>query len=69
MDGRAGPDDEQLAANLAQELAEEGDDRRPEEGLILDMGKQPSVRGNRTDRREVVTRERGAQDGVWSTGE
>jgi hypothetical protein len=39
VDGRAVPDHEQPAPHLPQELAEEGDDRRPPDRLISDVGK------------------------------
>ena len=63
VDGRAVPDHEQLPANLAQQLTEEGDDRRTAEGRALDVGEQPPIRGERADRREMIPRERDAQNG------
>jgi hypothetical protein len=63
VDGRAVPDHQQLTPDLTEQLAEEGDNRRPTERLGLDMGEQPPVRGDSADRREVVTRERDAQNG------
>ncbi len=69
VDGRAVSDHEQLAADLAQELTEEGDDRWPAEGIWLDVGEEPPVRGEGADRSEVVARERRAQNGrlpPWS---
>lgn len=62
MNRRAVPDHQQLAPNLAEELTEEGDDRRPTERLPLHVGKQPPVRGDGADRGKVVTRKRRPQD-------
>ena len=62
MNGRAIPDDQELAGHLAQELAEEGADRRAAIGFVLDMGEEPSVRGEGADHGEMVARKRQAQD-------
>ena len=67
VNGRAVPDDEELAPDLTEQLAKEGDDRRPAErlrlNLRLNMGKQPPVRRDGADGGEMVARERDAQDG------
>ena len=60
---RAVPDHQQLPPHLAQQLAEEGDDRRPAERLGLDVGEEPPVGGDGADRGEMIARERDAQDG------
>lgn len=71
MDRRTVPDHQQLAPHVPQQLAEEGDDRRPAERLPLDVGEQPPVRRDGADHGEVVARERDAQDGsltAWGIG-
>ncbi len=68
MNRRTVPDHQQLAAHLAHQLAEEGHDRRPADGLVLHMGTHPSVRGHGADHRAMVVRQRGAQDRRLSHG-
>lgn len=63
VNGGTVPDHQQLPSNLAQELAEKGDDRRSAEGLVLHMREEPAVGGDSADHREMVVREWGAQDG------
>lgn len=59
---RAVPDDQELPAHSAQELPEKGYDRRTPHCRLLDMGEQPARRGDGTDSREVVVRQRRTQD-------
>lgn len=61
MDGRAVPDHEQLASHLAQQLAQEADDRWPAEGRLLDVGEEPAIGGEGADHREMVVGERRTQ--------
>jgi hypothetical protein len=68
MDRRAVPDHEQLPPYLAEELAEEGDDRRTPERLRLEVREEPAGRCDGADRGEMITRERGTQDGRLAHG-
>jgi hypothetical protein len=63
VDGRAVPNHEQLAADLAEQLPEEGRNRRTAERMGLHVGEEPAVGDNGANRGEVIARERGAQDG------
>lgn len=68
VDGRAVPDHQQRAPKLAQELAEEGDDRRAAERLRLHVREEPAIGGDGADGGEVIARERDAQDGRLADG-
>ena len=61
MDRRAIPNYQQVAPHLAQELAEEGNGRRPLEGLLLHVGEESAIRGEGADHGEMIVGERGAQ--------
>ena len=63
VDGSTILDHQQLAAELAQELAEEGDDRLTRETLGLSAGEEAAVRGDGADHGAMVATQRGAQDG------
>ena len=63
MNGRTVPNHEQLAAHLAQQLAQEGDDRGAAKCVRLDMGEEAAIRGERADHRQMVMGERRAQHG------
>ncbi len=54
VDGRAIPDHEQLAAHLAQQLPQEGNDRRAAIRRLLEVGKEATIGGEGADRREMV---------------
>lgn len=54
VDRRAVPQHEQLAANLAQELTEEGDHRLAPKRGRLDAGEEPAIGRDRADDAEVV---------------
>jgi hypothetical protein len=68
MDRGAVPDDQQFAPNLAEQLAQEGDHRRPTKRVLLDMSEQPSVWGQPTDGRQVVPRQGQPQDRCLPAG-
>ena len=55
------PDHQQLASNLAEQLAEERDHVWSPPRFILDMGKELPGRGDSTDHRKMVAGERRAQ--------
>lgn len=61
MDRRTVPHDQQRAGDLPEQVADEVHDRRSPKRPILHAGEEPPVRGDRTDRREVVVGERRAQ--------
>src|SRR3989304_5281355 len=54
MGGQAIPDNQQLARDMPQQMAQEADDVWPLEGSILDHDEQLALRGNGTDGRQVV---------------
>jgi hypothetical protein len=57
------PDHEQLAPYLAQELAEERNDRGTTKRLLLDVGEELTVGSDGADHGEMVVGEGRAQDG------
>lgn len=61
VDRRAIPDHEPLAAHLAPQLPEKGDERRPAERLRLDVGEEPAIRRPRPDHGAMVVGEGRAQ--------
>src|SRR6266851_5303044 len=63
MNGRPVPDDEQLAMDFAQQHAQEAHDIRAAIGLVLRLQEQPSLGREPPHRRQVVVRQRHAQDG------
>lgn len=63
MNRRAVPDHEQLAPHLAQELAEEGDNRWATEGLLLDVREESAFGGKGADHRQMVMGEGRVQHG------
>lgn len=57
MDRGAVPDDQELAREVTQEMAEEADHRRTFEGAGADLKEQAALRGEGADHREMVTGE------------
>jgi len=68
MNGRAIPDDQQLAADLAQQHAQEAHDIGRAVGLLLGLHEQAPRRHDAADRREMVMGERHLQEGVCPRG-
>ena len=62
------PHDQERAPDLAQELAEEGDNRWPVERPLPDVGEAPTIRGEGTDQRQLVVGEGARSSGGWPTG-
>jgi hypothetical protein len=62
MDGRPVLDHQELAADLAQQQAQESDDIGRAVGVILGLHKETAVGGDPADRGEMVAREGHAQD-------
>src|SRR5258708_10757500 len=61
-------DDEELAADLTQQPAQEAHDIGAAIGMVLRLHKEAPVRGESADRGQVVVRQRHAQDGRVPTG-
>lgn len=65
------PDDEELAGDVAQQMAQKAHDIRAFVGALLLVQEEASVGCNGADDGEVVSRERSAQNGrlsTWSVG-
>src|SRR5258708_17334104 len=61
MNGRAVPDHQELATDLAQQHAQEADDIRRVVGTLLGLHEQAPVRRDAADRREMVIIDRHPQ--------
>src|SRR5258708_15468731 len=68
MDGRAIPDDQQLAADFAQQQAQEADDIGGAVSMLLGLHEQAPGSGDAADGREMVMGERHAQEGRLPAG-
>lgn len=62
MDRRAIPDDQELAREVTQEMAEEAHHRWATEGVGADLKEEAALRGERPDGREVIVGEGDGQD-------
>ena len=68
MDGRAIPDDQQFAGDLAQKHLQKAHDIWPFVRVILHLHEQSSIWCQSTDDRQVITGQRNSQDGCLTHG-
>jgi hypothetical protein len=68
MDRRAIPDHQQLAGNMAQQMAQEAHHILAAQGPLLDQEQELAIRGNTTDGREVIFGQGNPQDGRLAAG-
>lgn len=71
MDGRAVPDDQQLAGDVAEQMLEEAHDIRALERPLLHQHEQSIVRGDGTDDREMIATQWEREDRrlpAWGVG-